>query len=390
MPFERLTQYLRVDPSSSLALVDAIVCKADALSIDLFGQDVDPSFGLQTALKLAEEISLLPENCAMRDGKKWKAIPFIIITEPVGYYQLEDARRRTQATIIASPQSLTLAKIEKVVEDYQDRVLEDYQSLGILVRLEKGRTQVCPALRKKNDVIESEFYYSPRDRRTDQRWVTYKRDNQGIRIEVELFRELIDNGANETELHRFFEENPIFLMQARLGIPVSHRPNFREPKDWKPDFSLSPMLGPLDQNVVELLELKGPSEKVLNHVDHRGFSAKVHRAIDQVRDYERCLQNPANLAALNDGLGYVPDQSKLAVLIGRMPQESTAAEVFNRRRRETTVQVITYDEILQKQASQISNSGLVYEVQGFPSERIDRQGSSNLQELPDLIKGTEF
>jgi hypothetical protein len=77
---------------------------------------------------------------------------------------------------------------------------------------------------------------------------------------------------------------------------------------------------------IELLELKGPDEKTLQKGRHAGFTAKVHRAVNQVRDYDRYLRDPANIAAIIKGLGDLPDESKLAVLIGRAPKSDAEQE----------------------------------------------------------------
>jgi hypothetical protein len=111
-----------------------------------------------------------------------------------------------------------------------------------------------------------------------------------------------------------------------LGIPISHCPRFQNPKDNTADFSFSPILGPWDDKTIELLELKGPDEKTLQKGRHAGFTAKVHRAVNQVRDYDRYLRDPANIAAIIKGLGDLPDESKLAVLIGRAPKSDAEQE----------------------------------------------------------------
>jgi hypothetical protein len=75
MPFERLIAYLKFSLASSLALVDSIVCMADT--------DTDGYFGghlLEKALALSSDVRGLPENCTMRDGRKWKSIPFVIFS----------------------------------------------------------------------------------------------------------------------------------------------------------------------------------------------------------------------------------------------------------------------------------------------------------------------
>jgi hypothetical protein len=141
-------------------------------------------------------------------------------------------------------------------------------------------------------------------------------------------------------------------MQARTGIPISHAPSFAEPRGWTPDFAISPILGPLNSEI-ELLELKGPNEKTLTRGPHRGLSAKVKRAVDQVKNYNRCLRNPANHPAILKAVGYIPEKSNLAVLIGRDPTSKSDRDASLQRQSEIDVQVITYDEILATQASQL-------------------------------------
>jgi len=293
----------------------------------------------------------------MRDGRKWRAIPFVIIRSPAGYYELTDELLRdTHAQFViqyANYPSLTLRQIKNIVDAYQDRVLEEYVKLGIMIRMEKGRAQIGPALKRKNPYLESEYYHAPADRRNNRGWVTVRRDSDGLRHDVELLQALIERRATEREMHKFFEEHPAILMEARLGIPISHRPNFTRPAGETPDFAFSPILGPYGVQPMELMELKGPGEDTLVRRRHRGFSQKVYAAIDQVRDYDRYLEDPANIAAVLKAFGYLPERSKLAVLIGRAPMNDSDREIFERRQSETTVRIITYDEILQKQASQL-------------------------------------
>jgi hypothetical protein len=308
-------------------------------------------------VKLAQDVRNLPESCAMRDGRKWRAIPFIIIKSPMDFQELADAfQKDSHAQFViqyTNYPSATLSSIKQIVDAYQDRVLDDYTKQGILIRIEKGRAQIGPALKRRHPGIESEYYYAPADRRRNRHWVTVRRDSDGIRHDVELLQALIDRNSNEQEMHRFFEEHPAILMEARLGIPISHGPHFTNPSGETPDFAFSPIAGPHGAQKLELMELKGPGEQTLSRTHHRGFSHKVHAAIDQVRDYDRYLDDPVNLETILRAFGYLPEQSKLAVLIGRAPTSDSEKEIFDRRRRETTVSVITYDEILQKQAAQL-------------------------------------
>jgi hypothetical protein len=122
----------------------------------------------------------------------------------------------------------------------------------MLVHFEKARAQISSALRLKHN--ESDFYYAPGDRRIHKGWVTVKRDREGLGADVELFAMLMERGASEREMHKFFEEHPAILTEARLGIPISHRPRFVEPPNNEPDFLLSPILGPWENKAVEILE----------------------------------------------------------------------------------------------------------------------------------------
>jgi hypothetical protein len=348
MPFERVTGYLRLSPSSALALVDAIVCIADAE--EFYGHNL-----LEAALRLAADVRSLPESCAMRDGRKWKSIPFVIFSNALSSSRMIDFTREQRNAHVypVTMPSNAIAAIREVVDRYHDKVLADYRSLGILIRFDKGRVQIGPAMQRRDRHVESEFYYSPADRRKNSGWVTVRRDDEGLRQDVELFQLLLERGASETEMQAFFEEHPAILMEARAGIPISHSPNFARPKNNKPDFAFSPILGPEVESSLELLELKGPTESILNRGDHRGFTAKVSYAINQVRDYERCLRDASNFRATLRAFGYLPEKTSRAVLIGRAPTRGEDIEMWQLRKREVDVAVVTYDEILQTQADQI-------------------------------------
>lgn len=382
MPFEQIIGYIKLDPSSRWAAVDTIVCKADT----------DPegiaAYTLPRALKLASEFRSLPEPCAMRDGRKWKSIPFAVISEQPYYYGYPPEISRLSVTLIRpSPHPVEiLLKIKDAVDNYIKRVLEDYRDMGLLVRFEKGRAQIGPALKKRDPEMESTYYYAPADRRSNRGWVTVMRDSEGLRADVELFQQLLDMNASETQMQRFFEEHPFFLMQARFGIQIPHLSYVT--RRWSPDFAFTSILGPRDINEIELLEMKGPAEQLLNyHRNHPGFTSILHRAIDQVRDYGRYINHPDNHAKVMRQLGYIPTQSKLAVLIGRDYQDDERIEVLERRRTETSdVNIITYDKILETQADQLSRIVIpdfdTYPIQLQP--RVRERGSYNQSRVSNI------
>jgi hypothetical protein len=109
---------------------------------------------------------------------------------------------------------------------------------------------------------------------------------------------------------------------------------------------------PIDSDA-EIMQTKGPAEKRLTGGRHRGFAAKVKRAIDQGRDYKRNLRAPANFGSMVDGIGYFPERRGLAALISLSPAVSEDRELRQGRQEEVDVTVITYDEILAVQEAQI-------------------------------------
>jgi hypothetical protein len=160
--------------------------------------------------------------------------------------------------------------------------------------------------------------------------------------------------ASEREMQRFFEENPFFLSQLRLGIQVPH-PSYRTHR-WSPDFAFTSILGASDIRDIDMLELKGPAEELLNyHKNHPGFTALLHKAIDQIRDYGEYVNHPENFRKMMRQFGYIPTSAKLAVVLGRDYDDKDKIAWVDRRRRQTPdVEIITYDKILETQAHQLS------------------------------------
>ena len=135
MPVDRVEKYLRYEISSSLALVDAIVCEADTQ----IGSFTEGTCGfarndsLAKALRLAGAVSTLPEGCAMRDGRKWKRIPFIIFANPAENDSLwtygESLATVLPAGLNRYP-SAALRQIRECVDEYYDRLFRDSEAWG--------------------------------------------------------------------------------------------------------------------------------------------------------------------------------------------------------------------------------------------------------------------
>jgi hypothetical protein len=353
-----LIGYLRFDLSASHALVDIVAFLPSDFG-DFMGDQVF------WVLNRIEKLRELPASCCMRDGRKWNKIPCVLLNEDRYVYAMDLLLGAGVPRVQYAShhnyfifEMITLRELRRAVENYQKQVLASYHTVGILVDEERGRLRVKWALQKRDLWAENEYYYAQGDRRRLSDYVTVHRDVLGIAHDAQLFEELLnDPKTRERHLQRFFEQNPAFLMDAMRGVPISHRPRFVQPKDWTPDFVLPPTVATPDgDRLVHLTELKGVHVPLLSETLHRGFSHNVMSAINQVRDYDRILRErkPANLRPIIDTFGYEPEATRKAVVIGRTPQTRADQEVLTQRMAEQPdVRIVSYDEILQAQHSQI-------------------------------------
>lgn len=248
----------------------------------------------------------------------------------------------------ASP--VTWDRIEKIVNQYHREASADYERVGFLVIADHGLYRVKRAYRKK-DEKESEFYYGGKDKRRFHGFVTIGRDQEGVDYEALLFEHLLnDPKTGEREVHNFLEEHPDLLGEAMMGTPISHRPHFTTNRQIL-DFAIAPILPRDSGEWVKLLELKGPEASVLGNRRrlHRALAPAVIQALAQVNDYNESIHDPLNRRAVEKALGYIPEFSERAVLIGRTPPAGDAELWDKRRAEQPSVRIITYDEVLQEQ-----------------------------------------
>jgi hypothetical protein len=215
----------------------------------------------------------------MRDGRKWKKIPQVVLTKSGHRHQAYDGLD-VEFVIDVTEQMLfsgysspvTWNKIEKIVNRYHERAAAEYERVGFLVDFDHGLYRVRRAYRKKNST-ESDFYYGAADKRRFRGFVTIGREQDGVDYQALLFEQLLnDPRAGEREVHRFFEEHPDFLAEAMMGVPISHQPQFPT-NNQIPDYSIVPILPRGSGEWVKLLELKGPEAQVL------ASDRRLHRAI---------------------------------------------------------------------------------------------------------------
>jgi hypothetical protein len=355
IPPARLLDLLKQEVSP-FAVADAVVCFIETDQSEWLSP---ATLGVQTyeGEKLAREIRRLPDSCAMTDGRKWKAIPIVIVLHGLGGpLSRERIGRLAAEEKVAFVEALpdfppTFRAIEGAVRDYRQRVLAEFSNLGFLVSYENGRYRVGPAMNATGD-IEGFFYDRRRDKREIRdRYFTVDRDQRGVQFEVELFEALINRqDLAEQDFQIFFEENPHFLTDARISQPMPHvRFENVQGQVLIPDFVIKPIVASQRDSNWEVLELKMPSARLLaGPLRHLRLSHEVHQAIAQLRDYGDYFKNPENKQRVSSALGHALQFPRLAVLIGRL-RDGEAEHLEKAQSREADIRIVTYDEILQRQ-----------------------------------------
>ncbi len=353
IPLERLIEIIHRPE----LVAEAIICFADYLAdpdetgIWFVEDRYNP--GITKATRIESELRLLPDDITMPDGRKWKAVPFLILTsqsEAPGDIYLD----RHKGTILRYENvNHAFDLIEAKVREYRQRLLNDLDNLGFLVKVENGRYRVGPALKPRAS-LESEYYHGLGDRRDHSgapRLFTVDRDLYGIQYEIEQFEALINKSdVSEGDLQNFFESHPHFLVTAQLMQAIPHvRLEEQGGRLLIPDFVLKPIVAMKRDSKWEVLDLKTPQVKLLAGKKQRfQFSHQVMKAITQLRDYGDYFKNPGNSETVSRILGHQLKHPKLAVLIGRLREDQVEALELAQSR-DPDVRIVTYDEILENQ-----------------------------------------
>jgi|HubBroStandDraft_6_1064221.scaffolds.fasta_scaffold03031_5 hypothetical protein len=352
VPLSVLVDKLRNRVQDNLT-ADAIVCVVKLPPQPEEGPVPVLSTEFESAAKFVADVRSLESFYAMRDGRKWNSIPIIVMVSSVfSNFTIEESLNAIVIEI-EHPAS-DLGVIQKVVADYRRKLLDELDNLGLLVSYENGRYRVGPALSPHDRSAEGHLYYGRADQRQGGKYFTIDRDEYGIQFETELFEALINNpNVSEPDLQRFFVEHPHFLSAASLmqAVPMPHvRLQDGSGKILIPDFVMKPIVALQRDSNWEVLDLKLPQAKLLaGPADHRGFSAQVMHAMNQVKDYKDYFENPANAADVQSKLGHRLQHPRLAVLIGRMPPPEEVELLEKAQARDLEVRVVTYDEILEAQ-----------------------------------------
>jgi hypothetical protein len=197
IPGARLPDILKQNLNPGL-IADAIVCFVDAGAQEWESPTLH-TLRMAEAQRVALEIRRLPEFCAMEDGRKWRAVPVLIVLSGDEVVLVADELR-----LLASSEAIvfvealdnfdaTFRAVDQSVRAYRQRILDEFSNLGFLVTYKNGLYRVGPAMSPTGD-LEGHFYYGPKDQRdTRAQFFTVDRDLYGIQDEVEQFEALINN-----------------------------------------------------------------------------------------------------------------------------------------------------------------------------------------------------
>jgi hypothetical protein len=344
-------------PETSL-IFDVIVMCANPLACDARTSLATPFAAFAVpALTYAKRVRQAPPALTMYNGRRWSSIPILVV---VSRHNVETIRTLAQIIklsgndfeLVEASESSNYGGnvIRRRAIEYRFAILSELDEMGFVIRVERGRFMVGPAFAPQAELV-GKYYYGPGDRRP-RGFTTVHKDHFAVRVEIEEFEALLNRpGLREIDLQRFFETHPHFLSEAHRLRPKVKLQN-TDGSILIPDIVLQPLFCPSADSNWKLLELKLPSAPLLvGKGARKRLSCRVLNAIAQLREYERHLEDSAHAENVRARLGYHVRQPQLGVLIGRSDNHGQALSAV--RSEAPTVQIITYDEILERQQIQL-------------------------------------
>lgn len=343
--------------------------RPDAL---LFAPEMElgtPRFGYpdsKNAYELIDEIRSLPDHLCFPGQVRAKTLPIILAafgTDPLFYSPERHPWGKKWCRVVRDPRRLH-DEIREGIREWRQALLSELDYVGYAItRDEAGQFHVSHAAlrrQREGDILaedaslhglRSAGYYILKSDVIDD--LPAYRELEAL---LSTFRDVADaRECNpETALQDFFERNPHMMLGDSFG---GLRPKARIPRPngchpWVPDFAQEPRPFSLVHNRWGFTDLKLPDVRMLNAKRlHRGFSAKVKEALDQLLDYRDDIENADSRAQalLMKWYGCIPRNPKLAVIIGRRPSQVDEIEELDHRigtYAPLGVEVMPYDDIL--------------------------------------------
>lgn len=256
------------------------------------------------------------------------------------YQHMAQERLSGNANLINILLDLANSNAKNVNRTIQDMLSEHYTNLLLL--FSEGRVSAVPASRfPPHDIITPS-----QQRLTVAPYIFLPKISIFWRRQLEEFEDLLsDEKSKEEQFQSFFKRNPDFLLGFQYGRFISKPVLQREPSEGSliPDF----FLAPIGKSYADILDLKMPKEKIIvGRKDRKRFSAAVHEAIAQVREYRDFFEDENRRKRVQERYGLTAYRPSAIVIIGREPTE-ISEEKFKQieETKPEFVKITTYDQL---------------------------------------------
>lgn len=231
--------------------------------------------------------------------------------------------------------------LDKIAFEVGEKLRRDLTN--ILLVFNQGRISAIPAsqLTSQNVITPSNLIIPTTP------YINIPRLTSFWRQQLETFEYLLNNpSTKERDYQEFFEKNPHFLKGLQYNRVVAQPMLEGEPEEAGnliPDFFLQP----LDSQYADILDLKLPTEKLIVGSKNRlHFSAAVHNAIAQVREYRDYFEDPLNRKKVFEKYGLTSYRPSVAIIIGRTPEDITYEKIKQiAESNPSYLKIITYDQL---------------------------------------------
>jgi hypothetical protein len=332
--------------------------------------------GSDSPVRVLKKLRGLSNILLFRNAVKAESIPALVIAKnadlAAGDANALNGMDWVEVVDPTATSGQVITAIRDIVFDWRTDLLRELECVGYAVVVgPAGQLDVKPTFTKKQ--VEGEIIKGTVSLTALQKakYVVLSsdvfRDGASYRQLAYLIQHFRDIAAEqgtkpEEVFQRFFTANPDTLFtqgfaklfpKPRLMIP-------EDPGKWlEPDYVVKPKVSAQLGTRWEILDLKLPDVEIVRGSKfHQTFTANVFKACQQLADYHRYFARDDDDAKkeLLKNFAFHPRNPKLAVLIGR---SSTAlADAFDHASRTfpvPSVEIITYDEILEKQSLRIAD-----------------------------------
>jgi len=325
--------------------------------------------------RVLKKVRALPDQLLFRNTVKARSIPALVIAKnadlAAGEPQELDNADWVKVIDPSATNNEVMAAITELVFDWRTDLLKELECVGYAVTVgPTGHLDIKPTFKKKR--VEGEIIKATVSLSKLQlaKYVVLSSDvfkasssYRQLAYLIEHFRDIAAKRRTKPEevFQRFFTGNPELLF-AQGFAQIFPKPRFMRPDDPKrwlePDFVVRPKVSYQLGSKWEILDIKLPDVRTVKSGKfHRTFTSNLFAALQQLGDYHEYFSREDTKPHLMKALSFHPKNPKLALLIGRSstPELAAAFDHVSQTFPVPKVEVITYDEILERQSLHIAN-----------------------------------